>query len=119
MVDFVSATNTANRLIKENGRLVTMTKHAKSTGHGARDRREDIVLGGIRAAFVNFNFREVDGSSVKSTDKKMLVAGNAVDRDDLHLFNEVGDTLCKFKIVNVRIVQPADVIILYEFQIRR
>lgn len=69
-------------------------------------------------ATMNYNARQVDGSRILSSDRRVLISPSNQTKapqvgDDFYINTE------RFRIVNVEATQPADVVVLWECQARK
>ena len=122
MVDFAKSARTAKRLIDKNGRLVTFIKNSRTLLDDSKpwgeSKGSQITFDTI-ASFVDYEVNEIDGVKIKVGDKKLLV--NAID-NGAHIltdFEYIQDGQIQWRIKNVNIIQPADIAVMFEVQVRK
>lgn len=98
--------------INEYGRTVNLVSIAKSGT--AYDPVITETLIPCKMLQSNFLAKEIDGTLIKATDKKFLLAGNIEPTTEMLLKD--GDI--KYSIVNVFYVKPGDTLILSKIQAR-
>ena len=103
----------AQELIAENGvtmQLVSSTTTGPAFNPVVVDTLTDIVA--VRS---NYNVNEVgDGSRIKSTDIKLLIASQVAPATG----QKIIDGLKEMQIIDVSIIEPGEVVILYKVQVR-
>ena len=125
MVDTVSLRNVATRLIRQNGRTVTLVKHSRESigpAHRGRIENNDISVGGIYAVFANFRSNQIDGTLIKEDDKLLLISSQDIPSDadaDIENYDEVIDEGQTWSIERVQEIKPGGASIIYRIQIRR
>lgn len=119
------ATKTAN-LIELNGRNVTIRKQAKGTPLDSnkpwRGDSGSATEETVKAVVSPFTSEEINASTILLGDKKVLVAANAVtagERPLIRDFDEVVDGAETWHIVDMKIVEPGGVQILFTFHVRK
>ena len=121
MVDFAKSAKTAKRIIDKNGRSVEFIKNSSTPVDSDKpwgETDENRVSFTTKAAFIDYDVYEVDGDRIRHGDKKMLV--NAIDNgtNDVVNFDVVLDGIYEWRIKNVNAVQPGDIVVMYEVQVR-
>jgi len=122
MVDFVKSRNTAKRLIDKNGRTVKFLRNSRQLADpskpwgSTRGTKESFDM---KCVFVDYEISEIDGEKIKIGDKKLLA--NAIDNksNKMEDFEFVEDGDVKWRIKKVNPIQPGDLIVMYEVQIRK
>jgi hypothetical protein len=129
-IDYTAAIATAQRLIGENGRSVTLVEFNRTPANvaepwkGAADPRAvpDSTLV-VDAVFVEpssatkLGLALVDSDLVKRSDQIMIVSpGAAVD---LSVFQEVLDTSVRWKITAIEVLKPGASVVLAYIGVRR
>jgi len=115
----------ADRLIDRHGRTVVFTKSGTTavasgkpwlgvTNSAASDTPGTETE--VRAAFLNYREKAVDGTIIRRGDKRCLVSGTVVG---LETMNAVRDGLSTWQIVDVDVLEPGDGRMLYDFQVRQ
>ena len=108
--DYTSLANTAIGLIDKFGRDTTLrTNVITGTEFDPTITPNDTT---ISAVFLNFKSDEVDGTLIRSSDKKLLTY-TAMD-----LKNEIVDGGTKYEVVRVDEVKPGVTPMIYKVQIR-
>lgn len=123
MIDYVSLAATAQRLIGANGRDVTLVKQDRAPADSLKPWRaggvNDVSVGPLKAVIVPFDSDDVDGSLVRRDDKRALVAANDTGVALIEQFDILVDGADQWRIVRVSTINPGDVRVVYDMQIRR
>jgi hypothetical protein len=130
MVDYVSLRATADRLITENGRDLTLIKAGTTAADPTEPWRTDTTAGEtriiVKGVFVEFENEQVDGSLIMRGDKMGLVAAEDVEdttssseSDEVETFDRLLDGTVDWKIVNVEAIEPGPSNVYYEIQVRK
>jgi hypothetical protein len=120
MVNYASLSNTALRLVTENGRSMTLRNKSEGTynpntntitGSSATD---ESVIGVVR----DYSKVQIDNQNIKVGDKIVMlaaqgIAGN-VDQDSIII-----DGPDEWYVISVEEIKPGDTILLYTLQVRR
>lgn len=110
-IDYNKALANARRLIRENGRDVTIrTFTASGDEWNPVQVPSDVV---IRAVQTRFNEEEIDGKLIQASDKLYLIAGIV----DVSLAQRLIDG-ADYEVVRVETVKPGPVVVLYKVQVR-
>lgn len=120
MANFIKLKKLGSKLILANGRSISIIKHSRAPSgarHKGRDKTRDITIP-TKGSFVGFESSLVDGKTIKDGDKLLLVSPEGFS-DDLSNFDEVKDGTKTWKIVDVKTIEPADIVVLYKIHIRR
>lgn len=112
MTDYDRNVATAVRMIKSRGRAVDLVSYTQ-TGP-AYDPVMTPVSTPTKAVQSNFNSKDVDGTTILSTDLKYLFAGDVEPKKGMDI--QDGDK--KYSIKNVWQVKPGDTLILSKVQAR-
>lgn len=131
MVNFTSLRATAERLIRENGRDMTVVKRDQvNLADPSKPWRqnlttEDVSLT-VRGVFAEFEFQDTDGTIVRRGDKQVLVAASAVEDATtgtqtaaLETFDYLLDGAVRWQIVNGQSFEPGPSRVLYILQVRQ
>lgn len=121
----------AERLIEENGRTLQLVR--KDQGNptdpakpwrgstGADDITFDVI-----GVFIDFEKDDVDGTIVKRTDKRILVADKSVGDEggsaanlNIEDYSDVLDGSTRYRIVNPTVIEPGNQRIMYDLQVRQ
>jgi hypothetical protein len=110
-IDYNKALANARRLIRENGRDVTVrTFTASGDEWNPVQVPSDVV---VKAVQTQFKAEEIDGTLIQASDKLYLVAGGA----DISLAKRLIDG-ADYEVVRVETVKPGPVVVLYKVQVR-
>lgn len=119
--DYSNIAATALNQIADKGRNITV-RYAGSDQ--VYDPENDTFTSGtdtdvtVKGVFTQFRKKDIDGELIKLTDKRVLIAGTALDNapDNNSKIVDGGDV---YQVINTDAVQPADEVILYMVQVRR
>jgi len=131
MVDFTSLRLTAERLILENGRTLTLQREDQATfDDPAQPWRTSPITNQVSldvlGVFTEYEKEDFDGSLVRRGDKRVLVA--AKDTEDVQTgtenikledFDTLLDATELWKIITVEVIEPGSLRILYDIQVRK
>lgn len=98
-------------LVTEDDRLLIL--EAGQSGQGGPKTTTQLSL---YAVITDFNQNEIDGSLIRRSDKKALIAGTAIDKPDT--FDELITASARYKIINVEEITPGQKSVLYKLQLR-
>ena len=73
---------------------------------------ETVTSQTIKAVFTDYNERQIDGTIIKRGDRLVLIAGDIAEI-------KTNDAIDDYKVVNVEIVSPAGVNLIYKAQVRK
>lgn len=132
-MDYERMAATTQRLIEKNGRRIsilrlnrTPTDPSKPWRGGETPRDPEAVKVDVKGTFVEpaslarYGFYERDDELVKRVTQYVLVAGNSVGQEkNFEEFDEVVDGDIHWKITRVRMLKPADRVMLYAIGVRR
>ena len=121
---------TAERLIEENGRSLTLVKSGEVLEVPAEpwgpDTTTDEITITVIGAIVDFENEAQDGTLIMRGDKRCLIAHDSVvdaagssDPTDIEKFDRLTDGGVDWKIVEVTTWQPGDTRIFYDLQLRK
>ena len=116
-MDYINLRNTAQRLIRDNGKSVSVCVQTVNYTTGAYTDSATTVY----AVEVEYNLKEMDGTSVQQGDRKLILsalnsAGTAYTAPALADRIKIGSEY--FKIVLVYPISPGNTTLLYEVFIR-
>jgi hypothetical protein len=122
MVNYASLATTAQRLINENGRTVTLTKTDRTPADsnkpwragGSSDTTVDVV-----AVLVPYESKDVDGTLVKRGDNRAYVAALDTGAELIEDYDTLVDSSDYWRIQAVEVINPGDTRVLYDIQLRR
>lgn len=119
MVDYVSLANTANRLIDENGRTISILTRSDTLPDSAKPWEPSALQNPVSAkgVFLDYTKSEIATGIVEQSDQRLLVAAKNLT-GDINTAQQVIDNSQTWEVINVREIKPADIIIYYEIQCR-
>lgn len=122
-LNYTRLATTAERLIEENGRSVTLLKGGEVVSDPAKPWRDDSTTGDLSltviGAIVNYDYDEIDGDLIKRGDKRLLIAQNSVSANEIETFDRVLDGGVDWKIQDTKVWEPGDTRIFYDIQLRK
>lgn len=122
MATFSRAQESAQKLIKKNGRLVELVSFGEPLPFdGATPWRADYAPEDVQTAsavFLSYAERLIDGTTIHEGDRKVLVAALGLASPP-QLSGEVRVDEDRWKIVHVEILSPNGEDILYTLQVRQ
>lgn len=118
--NYARAVKTAQTLIRKFGGSVNIVATSEATnadpwkpGVPTENR-----LDGIKAVFLNYETKFIDGTKIKVGDQKVLIAaGDAVIAPDMNGWIERGTE--KWHVKSVEKLNPGDTTVLYTLQVRQ
>jgi hypothetical protein len=121
---------TAQRLISENGRAMTLVRLDQGNPTDpTKPWRESTgaseVIFSIIGVFTEFEKEDFDGTLVRRGDKRVLAAASAVEvaagfsDNAVEDYDMVLDGTVRWKIVDVRVIQPGVDKVLYDIHVRQ
>jgi len=120
MADLTWAVDLAEELLNEYGRDGTLVVFKPAEGTNPWEDGEPAELTySCRTVFVRFKQEYVDGTLIHQEDRIALVAAKGMGSFDPNLKGEVRVPGQAWKIITVDIIQPAEQVILYRFQVRK
>lgn len=131
MVNYVKIAATAKRLIEANGRTVSLVRLDRDPADPDMPWRGPAVVDSApydpldypspKAVIVPYTEDDIDGTLVRHGDKRAYVAATSTAVAALNLAEYDGliDNGEQYKIVSVNILNPGEIIILYEMQLRK
>jgi hypothetical protein len=125
--------DTATELIDEFGRDVTVNKFSRTAGVSAEPWRgpgdpgpNDAPTAAntvtVKAAILDFNASDVDGTIVRRGDKQAYISAETAGTESLEEYDTINDNNEIYKIVNVETIEPGVLgtsRVLYIMQLRR
>jgi len=109
--DYSKIANTAKRLIDKFGR--TITKRTVTSGGTEWNPTQTEVDTNIIGVFTSFSKMEIDGKLIQVNDKKILTY------DEVILTDIIVDNGIEYTVMNVDVIQPADLKLIYKVQVRK
>lgn len=113
MADFAKLATTAQKLIRANGRNVTLRSFSSSGDAWNPTQSQTDVT--VKAVFSRYSSFETDGVLIRADDVKVLIEASAAPT----LSQRIIDGSIDYSIVNVQTVKPGDVAMLYIVQARK
>jgi len=123
-VDYTGIEVDVAQAIADAGREVTISKSGETVVDPASPWDTDAATGGATltpiAAMIDYNLRDIDGESVKVGDQMAFITGSEVPAtQDMRTFDRLLDDTEAWRIVEVQVIKPGPVIVLYILQLRR
>lgn len=121
MVNYTRIASTAQRLINDNGRDVSLKRISRTPGDSNKPWRGPAAAEEsftVKAVVFPYEEKDVDGSIVRLGDKRMYVAANALGQE-MATMDAVEDGGVRYRIVVANIIAPGAVSVVYEIQLRR
>ena len=131
MVNFVNFRNLAERLIEKNGRTLTLVRSDRGNlvdpAEPWRDSTDAAeITFDVIGVFIEFEKENIDGEVVKRGDKQVLIAAKSVEDDsggasdiDIEDYDFVLDGAVRWRIMQVELIEPGPLRIMYDIQVRR
>ncbi len=133
MVDFVSLRLTAERLINENGRTLTLQREDQvNPVDPAEPWREadpagvNIVSLSVLGVFIEFEKEDFDGTLVQRGDKRVLISAKDIEdvqtgTENINIedFDTLLDSTAIWKIITAEVIEPGSLRIMYDIQVRK
>ena len=130
MVNFVSFQNLAERLIEENGRTISLVRRDQGNltdpakpWRGSTEADEITVV--VKGVFIEYEKMDFDGSLVRRGDKRLLVAAKSVTDESsasnlkIEDYDHVLDGGVRWKIITAELIEPGDLRIMFDIQVRQ
>lgn len=107
----------AQQLIRENGTTCQILRRTAATGPDHNPLPGATTSEDCLAVLVNYKLREIDGTLIKTSDRKALVSTDGVSsvptvRDQFQIGTDT------YQVVNVSTISPADVAVMWNLQLR-
>ncbi len=118
--DYSKVAATALKQINDKGRSVTVRYPSSDDAY---DPATDTFTSGdpvnvaAKGVFTSFQNKDIDGELIKRTDKRVLIAGTALD-DVPNNDAKIIDGAKTYSVINTEVVQPAETVVLYMIQVR-
>lgn len=111
---------TAQEMIAEFGRSVTLRRNSEGTYNPATDAISGATTTdvAVQAVFTEFKQKDIDGTLIQQGDKQVLVAAAALtsppENNDILV-----DGSDQYRIIELMAIQPGDTALIYKVQVRR
>ncbi len=115
--DYSRLKNRGSALIKKYGYSLSLVRPAKSgidPATGDRMAGEDSLLYSVTGIDQQYRQSEIDGTLIKTGDKKILLTAETVPEQGDYLT----DGLSRWNIITITPVKPANDVLLYSLQVR-
>lgn len=115
--DYSRLKNRGTALIKKYGYSLSLVRPAKSgidPATGDRMAGEDSLLYSVTGIDQQYRQSEIDGTLIKTGDKKILLTAETVPEQGDYLT----DGLSRWNIITITPVKPANDVLLYSLQVR-
>ncbi len=129
-LDYVSFQNLAERLIEENGRTISLVRRDQGNPtdpskpwRGSTEADEITVV--VKGVFVEFEKQDFDGTLVRRGDKRILIADKSVNDESsasnlkIEDYDHVLDGGVRWKIITAELIEPGDLRIMFDIQVRQ
>ena len=130
-LNYANFRTTAERLIEENGRDVSLVRRDQGNPVDSakpwRDSTEAATITFIvKGVIIDFEKEDIDGSLVRRGDKRVLISAKSVSDEGgsaanliIEDYDHVLDAGVRWKIKDVNLIEPGDTRIMYDLQIRQ
>lgn len=123
MAGYDNAVALAKRLIEKKGRTVTL-RQGISPAPTDPDAPWRVgapveITKRVKAVFLHYSQKEVDGSRVRATDEKVLVAAGSLGSFVPAVGTAILDGARTLRVESVEVVRPGDDAVVYELQARQ
>ena len=129
-LNYTNLANTAERLIEDNGRSLTLLKGGEVVSNPCKPYGPDATTGDLSysviGVIIEFENEAFDGTLIMRGDKRALVAHNSVLDEatgsqsvEIEKFDRLLDGLVDWKILDVISWQPGDTRIFYDLHLRK
>ena len=122
MVDYANLANVGQRLISQNGRTVTLVLKSRISLDVNKPWRADDGDGlsiDVKAVLIPYDEKDIDGDLVRRGDKQAYISAVGLESYDISLFDELIDNNVIWKIKNIEILNPGELLLLYILQLRK
>lgn len=124
MANFSKLQATATRLIRKNGRAVTVVRASTNPKDPEKPWRGNQCVDTelpTFAAIVDYQERDIDGERIRRGDRRALIEvpkdsdGNEID---LRFFDRLDDRGERWRMMNIQKIEPANTTVVYDVQLR-
>jgi hypothetical protein len=125
MANYVKLAATAKRLIELNGRTVTLVRKTRAPADAAKPWRGpsgtgNTVVASPKAVIYPATEKNEDGTLVSRGFEKAMVAHDSISpAQDLSDIDSIIDGSVTYKVIKAYRIGPGDVVIHYEFDLKR
>ena len=131
MVDYAKFRSLAERLIEENGRVLSLVRRDQGNPTDpAKPWRGSTEAATITVAVlgvvIDFEKEDFDGSLVRRGDKRILISDKSVIDEggsaanlQIEDYDHILDGTTRWKILGVSLIEPGDTRIMYDIQVRQ
>ena len=116
--DYAETKADADELIAEFGQAATLRRPGASTGDAWNPTQGAATDYGCMVVVLSYDYREIDGTRILSTDKKVLLAKASLSAEPA-----TSDRLlisgAEHAIIDVQPLNPGGTVVLYQIQARR
>lgn len=131
MVDFASFRLLAERLIEANGRTISLVRRDQGNlidpakpWRGSTE-AATITLD-VKGVFIEFEREDFDGTLVRRGDKRVLIADKSVTDEGgsavnlrIEDYDHILDRGTRWKIMNAELIEPGNLRIMFDLQVRQ
>lgn len=107
----------AQRLIREKGASCLIVRRGEAGGDDHNPTPGAVATEACRAVLVQYKSREIDGTLIRAADRKALVSTEGVSAAPT-VMDRFRVGVRDFEIVNVSVLSPADVPVMWTLQLR-
>lgn len=113
---YAGLSKTAQKLIAEKGRTVTLRRAGDIVYDPATDTMTSSQTDtSVKGVFTSFKQSEIDGTLILRGDKKLLLAAGIEPQGN----DVIVDGTTQYRVVEIMAVHPGDTVILYTLQVRK
>ena len=130
-LNFTNLRNTAERLIEENGRDLSLVRRDQGNPtdpakpwRGSTEAAEITVV--VKGVFIEYEKEDFDGSLVRRGDKRILISDKSVIDEGgsaanlvIEDYDHVLDATVRWKIITAELIEPGDTRIFFDLQVRQ
>ncbi len=130
-LDYVSFQNLAERLIETNGRTLSLVlRDQGNLTDPAKPWRAstevDLITVVVKGVVIDFEKEDFDGTLVRRGDKRILIANKSVTDEGgtaanlkIEDYDHVLDGGVRWKIITAMLIEPGDLRIMFDLQVRQ
>ena len=130
-LNYTNFQNLAERLVEENGRTLSLVRRDQGNPtdpakpwRGSTEAAEITVV--VKGVFIEFEKEDFDGTLVRRGDKRVLIAAKSVTDEGgsasnlkIEDYDHVLDATIRWKIITAELIEPGDLRILFDLQVRQ
>lgn len=120
-IDYAEFREFADELLAEFGADAKIAER-QQTGAAHKPETTLVELATVKAAVIAYDNRVIDGTRIRTTDKRGLVSAEGLDfvikASHRFIQNDESGTAVVYEIVNSQSIRPASTTVLYDLQLR-